>query len=233
MSVLGCSACQLAEKASGPSRSAATKLLRGAAGQAHPPDGGVGGQPAAARGELAHLLERGQEARRDLDRHKKRASGVKAIGVDERIWHPSRISCADKAVTVMVGLTRGTDRRLRARLLDAVQGRSGTGPSWSESAQPAVHRGPLVDETGRWDAGTVGSDGSVETKATFRSFAEIVCPIGTSCATAKMLARCPACGTAAEAASAHTTASTRYKAISGLPHCRFTGEPLVIGTWLE
>lgn len=57
---------------------------------------------------------------------KKRASGVKAIGVDEHIWRPSRISSADKAVTVMVDLTRGPDQRLCARLLDAVQGRSGT-----------------------------------------------------------------------------------------------------------
>jgi transposase len=30
---------------------------------------------------------------------KKRASGVKAIGVDEHIWRPSRISSADKAAT--------------------------------------------------------------------------------------------------------------------------------------
>jgi hypothetical protein len=52
---------------------------------------------------------------------KKRPSGVKAIGVDEHIWRPSRISSADKAVTVMVDLTRGPDRRLCARLLDAVQ----------------------------------------------------------------------------------------------------------------
>ncbi|MGH3949976.1 MAG: ISL3 family transposase [Pseudonocardiaceae bacterium] len=48
------------------------------------------------------------------------------MGVDEHIWRPSRISSADKAVTVMVDLTRGPDRRLCARLLDAVQGRSGT-----------------------------------------------------------------------------------------------------------
>lgn len=47
--------------------------------------------------------------------------------MDQRTWRPSRISSADKAVTVMVDLTRGPDRRLCARLLDAVQGRSGTG----------------------------------------------------------------------------------------------------------
>ena len=57
----------------------------------------------------------------------KRASGVKAIGVDEHIWRPSRISSVDKALTVMVDLTRGPDRGLYARLLDAVQSRSGTG----------------------------------------------------------------------------------------------------------
>jgi transposase len=46
--------------------------------------------------------------------------------VDEHIWRPSRISSADKAVTVMVDLTRGPDRRLCARLLDTVQNRSAT-----------------------------------------------------------------------------------------------------------
>jgi hypothetical protein len=37
---------------------------------------------------------------------------VKAIEVDEHIWRPSKISSADKAVTVTVDLTRGSDRRL-------------------------------------------------------------------------------------------------------------------------
>lgn len=57
---------------------------------------------------------------------KKRASGVKAIGVDEHIWRPSRISSTDKAVTVMIDLTRDDQGRLCARLLDAMQARSGT-----------------------------------------------------------------------------------------------------------
>lgn len=54
-----------------------------------------------------------------------RLGTVKTIGVDEHIWRPSKISNTDKAVTVMVDLTRGPDGCLRARLLDAVQGRSG------------------------------------------------------------------------------------------------------------
>ncbi|MDQ3094910.1 MAG: transposase, partial [Actinomycetota bacterium] len=54
-----------------------------------------------------------------------RTAGVKAIGVDEHIWRPSRLSSKDKAVTVMVDLTRDADGCLRARLLDAVPGRSG------------------------------------------------------------------------------------------------------------
>lgn len=54
-----------------------------------------------------------------------RLGNVKTIGVDEHIWRPSRISSLDKAVTVMVDLTRDPDGCLRARLLDAVQGRSG------------------------------------------------------------------------------------------------------------
>lgn len=54
-----------------------------------------------------------------------RVRGVKTIGVDERIWRPSKISSTDKAVTVMVDLTRDAEGCLHARLLDAVQGRSG------------------------------------------------------------------------------------------------------------
>ncbi len=54
-----------------------------------------------------------------------RLRGVSALGVDEHLWRPSKISSTDKAVTVMVDLTRDTDGRLHARLLDAVQGRSG------------------------------------------------------------------------------------------------------------
>jgi transposase len=54
-----------------------------------------------------------------------RAAGVRTIGVDEHIWRPSKISSTDKAVTVMVDLTREENGCLHARLLDAVQGRSG------------------------------------------------------------------------------------------------------------
>ena len=54
-----------------------------------------------------------------------RVTGVKTMGVDEHIWRPSRVSSKDKAVTVMVDLTRHEHGCLHARLLDAVQGRSG------------------------------------------------------------------------------------------------------------
>lgn len=54
-----------------------------------------------------------------------RLGGIKTIGVDEHIWRPSKIASSDKAVTVMVDLTRDADGCLRARLLDAVRGRSG------------------------------------------------------------------------------------------------------------
>ncbi|MGH3469779.1 MAG: ISL3 family transposase [Thermocrispum sp.] len=54
-----------------------------------------------------------------------RVKGVKTLGVDEHIWRPSKTANTDKAVTVMVDLTRDEHGCLRARLLDAVQGRSG------------------------------------------------------------------------------------------------------------
>ena len=54
-----------------------------------------------------------------------RVLGVQTLGVDEHIWRPSKISSTDKAVTVMVDLTHDEDGCLHARLLDAVQGRSG------------------------------------------------------------------------------------------------------------
>src|SRR5215208_6632419 len=54
-----------------------------------------------------------------------RLKGIKTIGVDEHIWRPSKITSTDKAVTVMVDLTRDEHGCLQARLLDAVQGRSG------------------------------------------------------------------------------------------------------------
>jgi len=54
-----------------------------------------------------------------------RIRGVKALGVDEHVWRPSRNASQDKAVTVMVDLTRDEHGCLHARLLDAVQGRCG------------------------------------------------------------------------------------------------------------
>jgi transposase len=50
---------------------------------------------------------------------------VKTLGVDEHIWRPSRVG-VDRAVTIMVDLTRDQDGCLHARLLDAVVGRSGS-----------------------------------------------------------------------------------------------------------
>jgi transposase len=54
-----------------------------------------------------------------------RLRGVKILGVDEHIWRPSRIG-VDRAVTIMVDLTRDQAGCLHARLLDAVVGRSGS-----------------------------------------------------------------------------------------------------------
>jgi transposase len=53
-----------------------------------------------------------------------RLSGVKTLGVDEHIWRPSRIG-VDRAVTIIVDLSRDQAGCLHARLLDAVVGRSG------------------------------------------------------------------------------------------------------------
>jgi len=56
-----------------------------------------------------------------------RLKGIKTIGVDEHIWRPSKITSTDKAVTVMVDLTRDEHGCLQARLLmgsRAVRGRS-------------------------------------------------------------------------------------------------------------
>jgi len=55
-----------------------------------------------------------------------RLSSVKTLGVDEHIWRPGRYRAGERAVTAMVDLTRDTDGRLHARLLDVVPGRSGT-----------------------------------------------------------------------------------------------------------
>ena len=54
-----------------------------------------------------------------------RLKGVRTLGVDEHIWRPSRIG-VDRAVTIMVDLSRDQDGCLHARLLDAVVGRSGS-----------------------------------------------------------------------------------------------------------
>jgi hypothetical protein len=53
-----------------------------------------------------------------------RLAGVKTLGVDEHVWRPSRIG-TDRAVTIMVYLTRDQDGCLHAQLLDAVVGRFG------------------------------------------------------------------------------------------------------------
>ena len=54
-----------------------------------------------------------------------RLKNVKTLGVDEHIWKPSRVG-VDRAVTIMVDLTRDAQGCLHAGLLDAVIGRSGT-----------------------------------------------------------------------------------------------------------
>jgi transposase len=54
-----------------------------------------------------------------------RLSGVTILGVDEHIWRPSR-NGVDRAVTIMVDLSRDQAGCLHARLLDAVVGRSGS-----------------------------------------------------------------------------------------------------------
>jgi transposase len=53
-----------------------------------------------------------------------RLKRVKTLGVDEHIWRPSRIG-VDRAVTIIVDLSRDQAGCLHARLLDAVVGRSG------------------------------------------------------------------------------------------------------------
>jgi len=58
-------------------------------------------------------------------RRPKRTAGVKTLGVDEHIWRPS-LKRRERAVTIMVDLTRDDQGGLQARLLDDVTGRSGT-----------------------------------------------------------------------------------------------------------
>jgi len=86
-----------------------------------------------------------------------RLQGVSSLGVDEHIWRPSKIG-TDRAVTVMVDLTRDADGCLHARLLDAVMGRSGT-----------VYKQWLQDQTTDFVAG-------VETAAQepFRGYANAI-----------------------------------------------------------
>jgi transposase len=64
-----------------------------------------------------------------------RLKGVKTLGVDEHIWRPSRIG-VDRAVTIMVDLSRDQAGCLHARLLDAVVGRSGGAYRAWLNAQP-------------------------------------------------------------------------------------------------
>jgi transposase len=64
-----------------------------------------------------------------------RLQNVKTLGVDEHIWRPSRIG-VDRAVTIMVDLTRDQAGCLHARLLDAVVGRSGSVYKAWLTAQP-------------------------------------------------------------------------------------------------
>jgi transposase len=56
--------------------------------------------------------------------HPNRLKGVKTLGVDQHIWRPSGVG-VDRAVTIMVDLSRDQAGCLHARLLDAVLGRSG------------------------------------------------------------------------------------------------------------
>jgi transposase len=71
-------------------------------------------------------IEVGAKARTsDPDRMK----GVRILGVDEHIWRPSRIE-VDRAVTIMVDLSRDQAGGSHARLLDQ---------SW---AAPAASKGP-------------------------------------------------------------------------------------------
>src|SRR5215212_8765086 len=65
-----------------------------------------------------------------------RLNGVKTLGVDEHIWRPSRIG-VDRAVTIMVDLSRDQAGCLHARLLDAVVGRSGSVYKAWLKAQPS------------------------------------------------------------------------------------------------
>lgn len=64
-----------------------------------------------------------------------RTTGVRTLGVDEHIWRPSHPG-RDRAVTAMVDLTRDSEGRLHARLIDVVPGRSGIAyANWLKAQQ--------------------------------------------------------------------------------------------------
>src|SRR5829696_2307063 len=71
-----------------------------------------------------------------------RLARVKTLGVDEHIWRPSKVG-TDRAVTIMVDLTRDQDGCVHARLLDAVVGRSGTAYRTWLKAQPEGFTGQV------------------------------------------------------------------------------------------
>jgi transposase len=74
--------------------------------------------------------------------HRSRLKKVSSLGVDEHIWRPSRIG-VDRAVTIIVDLTRDQAGCLHARLLDAVVGRSGTVYKRWLDAQGAAFTGQI------------------------------------------------------------------------------------------
>ena len=100
----------------------------------------LGAGPPSGRG-LAHLPgTRSRSKPRPGSASPTRLKNVKTLGVDEHIWRPSRIGI-DRAVTIMVDLTRDQDGCLHARLLDAVVGRSGTVyKAWLTGPTRRVHR---------------------------------------------------------------------------------------------
>ena len=73
---------------------------------------------------------------------------VKTLGVDGHIWRPSRIG-QDRAVTIMVDLTRDKDGCLHARLLYAVVGRPGNAyKSWLQNQPKEFTAGMIPNLVG-------------------------------------------------------------------------------------
>jgi hypothetical protein len=73
---------------------------------------------------------------------------VKTLGVDGHIWRPSRIG-QDRAVTIMVDLTRDRDGCLHARLLYAVVGRPGNAyKSWLQNQPKEFTAGMIPNLVG-------------------------------------------------------------------------------------